>query len=853
VPNTPHVLPLTWRLYRRNSARLLFFSACIAAGVAFLFSVGNLLSAVDRAVAVRARTLMAADVEIAANRPLGQQTENLLRQLETEGVRSTRITSFASMLHGPKISVPVLASVKAVEQAYPFYGDLRIDPPNFASDFYGKPAALIDEQLALRYNLKRGSRLQLGRATLIVAGIVRAEPDRGLSAFNLGPRVFVPFDILDKTELVRFGARLRHRRLLAAPASTDPGATARALELRIEQQLRDPYIQVSSYAASRPSISRVLKRATMFFVLIALVALLLGAVGMAATMSMFLNEQLETVGILRCLGLGPQAIARIYHGLCFAVGLQGGLMGAAGGWVLSVAALETVKRVLGLNMELSPGFSAPALGEALLLSTTLAVGLNATRVRALAGIAPLQILRERTRRLPASARGLALSALIGLGLLVAYAYWKSNSIEVARSFAFGLMGAAGLVGLAVAGILKLLDIVLPLFAAQKSLALRHGLRQLARNPARAWVFLFTLSLGFSLLGALAIVHNSLRAEILLGQAEKAPDLFLVDIQKSQLAGVRKMVQSHGSGAAEYSPLIRARLTHINKLPIGKRDPRELTVEQRSRQRFLTREYNLTYKDQLNSSEKIIAGTLWTPGTQTPQISVEEGFAKRVGVGLGDVLRFDIQGRPISASVTSLRSIDWVSMKPNFFVVFPTQVLQRAPQTFVGSFKIRDRERTARFQSDLLAAYGNVSTIDMAAVLKRVQGVLGVLLAALTGVAWFCVGVGLLVLAGTLSLGRRERSESAALLRALGADQATLMRIDAVELVAIGATTCFLSFAVAHGLGWFISQQMDLQLTAAPASAAWIAFAALSLPPLIGLSVQWRVYRTGVLSVLRREV
>jgi putative ABC transport system permease protein len=243
---------------------------------------------------------------------------------------------------------------------------------------------------------------------------------------------------------------------------------------------------------------------------------------------------------------------------------------------------------------------------------------------------------------------------------------------------------------------------------------------------------------------------------------------------------------HSSVIARPAPLVRARLTHVNGAPVARRDLSGLTVEERARQRFLTREYNLTYKDELQDSERVIQGRFWAPGESGPQISLERSFARRVGVTLGDRLSFDVQGRPVEGVVSSLREVEWVSMRPNFFVVFPVRALEGAPQTFVTSVRAGDPARSSALRRELAGPYPNVSVIDLSKALDNVQSVLGALIGALELLAWFCLAVGLLVLAGTLGLERRERVRQAALYRALGASSRELLLMDLGEFLALGA-------------------------------------------------------------------
>lgn len=838
------LLRLALLIYLRHFRRILFFSACIAAGVSFLVGVGTLRSAVDAAASARARELLAADVELASQRPLDARARAALERLKAEGHRVAETTSFTSMLGLPD-GDSLLASVKAAPKEHPFYGRLETSPPDARPSASG---CLLDETAAAERGLKVGDRVRLGALSLRIDGLITREPDRTMSGFNLAPRALIAPETAERTGLLRFGARVRRAALVALPAGAGPERAA-ALKSRLERELDDPYLSLTAYTDADPSVRETLERVTTFFVFLSLVGLLLGAVGMASSVTMFLAGQLETAGTLRCLGLSPREVGRVYGLVCLAIGAQGGLLGCAAGWGLAAAFVEPASRLLGVTFPVSPRPDLALFAEGFLISCALALGLNAAKVAALARVSPLEALRERADALAPSRRARVLAAAAGFAALFFYAFAKSNSWQAARSFALALGGVSVAAALLILGALQLLA-WLP--SGRLPFAARHGLLALTRRRARTLVFLFTLALGLTLLGALGLVHRSLTGEILLGRSELAPDVFLIDIQKSQLAGVRAALAKRAKVEAAPAPLVRARLTSARGEPVVRRQTGELTVEERARRRFLTREYNLTYKDELQESETIVAGRFWEPGETRPQLSLEQQFAKRIGVGLGDRLVFDVQGRPIEGVVTSLRKVRWISMRPNFFVVFPVRALEGAPQTFITSAKLGDAREKAALRRELSKAYPNVSVVDLSKVLDNVQSVLGALIRALNVLAWFCLAVGALVLGGTLALGRDERLRDAALYRALGARPRDLVRMDAVEFAALGVSAFAIAAATSHLLGWAIARQMRVGFAADPQALGVMALAALVLPLGVGLFVHRPAYEAEVLNALRDE-
>ncbi|MBI3296937.1 MAG: hypothetical protein HYZ75_02145 [Elusimicrobia bacterium] len=859
---------LAARLIRRRWARLLFLSACLAAGSAFLAAGDILLAALGGAVASRARDILGADLELSSARPFGPAVDAALAGLTAGGARATSVTAFSTMLsaEGPA-GVPRLASVRAVEPGYPLRGTVDTEPPGAIARLFTGDACLLDAAAARQHGAKPGSRVRLGALTLTVAGVVTRESGRTLNRFQLAPRVYMARALVERSGLARFGARIKHERLIALPPSREPESAARAAAAGLEARLADPYLSVTAFSDAEPTTRQALGRLTNYFTMVSLVTFLLGAGAMASGLAAFLDEELETAAVLRCLGLtGPQTRS-LYRTLCLFVGLQAGVLGALGGWALAAAALAFLRRGFGLELPASAGLDPRAAAEAVLLAAACAWAVSEAKVRALAGVPPLEVLRERAERLPPTPRGTAALLAAAAAAVYAYVLWKTSSADTARWFTAAVTGTSAALTL---GCLASLRAVAA--AARRPglpLAVRLGLISLARRPARSLPFLFTLAAGFGLLGALDLVRHSLAKELAAGRAAERPELFLVDVQRAQLDAVRGLARRWGRGEPAFAPLIRARLAAVNGVAPARRPVDGLGQEGRARQRMLLREFNLTYADALNPSETLRAGAFWGPGEQAGLASLEEGFAKRTGLKLGDRLVFDVQGRPVSAVVASLRAVDWLAMRPNFFVVLPTAVLEKAPQHHIGSLTVRDPVRSAAstaseaalprdsarsdaFRRALAEAAPNVSVIDAGEALDQVSEVLAVLLAALKGLAWFCVAVGLLVLAGALALGSRERRADAALLRALGAGTRLLVGADSTAFAAAGLSTFVLGAGAAYGLGALLAARLDVAFAPdAPGLAALLA-SALLLPPAVGLGASAPAYRAAPLETLRRE-
>ncbi len=835
------------RLALRQWTRFLFFAACLSLGTGFLVAVSHLLTAVDKTVALRARELLAGDIEISSGRDFGAREREAFTSALTPGRRAARSVSFSSMLSPASGAPPFLVSVKSVEGAYPLRGVLKTEPPGGAALLSGGGKCLVERALILQRELRLGERVKLGALTLTVAGVIDREPDRGFAAFSFAPRLMIAADDLGRTRLLGLGARTRFRWTLALGEGEDPVAGSKAVKSALEKALPEPHLSIESYTEGEPAMRDGLRRSAIFFTVLSLAALLLGASGLRAGLILFLDSQAETMGLLRCLGASAGEVEKLYSGLCVGAGLAGGLGGSLIGW--GVAALAATQAPhFGVDLTVPP--DPAAFLEALLLSAALAWGLSAARVRALATRSPLDALRappEASRRLVAAGWALAAAAVL-------FAAWRRSG---SSEDAFKLTAALACGALAVE-VLSRLALRFAAWLADKSvflgasLPLRHGLRRLARRPGPSRVMLFTLAGGFAMLAAVGTAREGLSRTLAPSSAEGAADLFLVDVQPAQLPAARAAAARRARGEPDFSALVRARLILIDGRPVKRGDAAKAGDTERERGRLRAREYNLTYADALNPAEKVVAGRFWEAGSSAAEASVEKGFLERAGLKLGSRLTFDVQGREISATVTSVREVEWAAMRPNFFVTLTPPLLLAAPQTFIGSLRARSPADAAALRVDLARGLANVSVIDAGALLARVRETLNLLLAAIGALAGFCVLTGALVVGGLVALGGEERAADAALERALGWTSRETLLADAAELGALGVLAGLSAAATAVGLGWAVARRLSVPFAADPREAALLFAAAALLPILVGLLAGAPGRRAAVMDALRRD-
>ena len=829
------VLRLAWRETRGAWRHFGYFFACITLGVSALVGVGSFADSLERTVAGSAKSLMGGDVEIRSTQPLP------LASLEgpagpARGVAVTRVRELVAMAQAGPAATQIV-ELKAVEPGYPFYGALVTDPARPLETLIGEGRALVHESLLARLGLRVGDRFRVGQAELTVGGVIVKEPDRAVGVFSLGPRVMIAAADLDRTGLVRPGSRVRYRTLFRLPEGTDASAFRDRLAERLPAAQR-----VTTYTQAQPGLRRFWDQLTMYLGLTGLVALMVGGIGVAVSVSAFVKEKLPTIAIMKALGAGWRPLLAAYLLQTALLGLGGSLAGALLGSLVQPLLAPTLTRLLPIELQLSFSLRAVLGGVAMGVGVTLLYALwPLLQIRR---VPPALILRHEVEPRLLGRRPWAAAAPIAAGL-AALALWQAGSWKIGALFAGGLAGALLLLALGARGVIALARRV-----RWRAPAWRQGAANLHRPGSHAGPVLVSLGLAVMLVVSIALLESSLRSQLVDRTPGQAPAFFFIDIQPDQAEPFAALVAGHGADApAELTPVVRSRLAAVNGAPVtqGEKTRREEAW-------YLTREYVLTWAARPPDHNTVVAGHWWTPAqaAREPLISVEEEIARQLGVGLGDTLTFDVQGVPVSARVTSLRHVDWRSLASNFFVIFSPGALEGAPTTFIATVRARP-EREPALQSAVVAAFPNVTAIPVREVLERVAAVLDQIALAVRLVAAFSIGAGLIVMAGALAITRKQRLYQSVILKALGATRGFVSRVFAVEYALLGAAAGVAGSALAAGLAWAVLRwAFEVPWRWAPGTLAGGVLAATGLALLVGVLGTRRLLGRRPLDVLRSE-
>jgi putative ABC transport system permease protein len=837
------VLRMAWRETRGAWRQFVYFLVCITLGVGALVGVGSFAENLERTVGRSARSLMGADVEIRSTQPLSAEAQTVVGRLEREGLGVTRVRELVAMAQpgsvragaGPPRSQ--LVELKAVESGYPFYGRLTAEPDQPLASLIGGSRALVHESLLAKLGLRVGDRLRIGEREFTISGVIRIEPDRSAGVFSLGPRVLIAGEDLDRTGLVLPGSRVRYRALLRLP----DGRSAEAFRDELAKGLSDAALRITAYSQAQPGLRRFWGQLTMYLGLTGLVALMVGGIGVAVSVSAFVRSKLPTIAVLKCLGAGWREIVAVYALQTALLGLAGSLLGAALGSALQPLLDPFLARLLPIEVELGASPIAILRG--------LAMGLGITMLYALwplleiRRVPPALILRHEVEPLLAGRRPWPAAALIVAGL-AALALWQAGSWKIGGLFIGGLLAALLLLALGSRLVIRLAPSL-----RWRGLAWRQGVANLSRPGSHAGAVTVSLGLAVMLMVSVALLEGALREQITRRSPERAPAFFFIDIQPDQARPFADLVGRIGGTPPELVPVVRSRLAAINGQPI---QPGVRTGSEEAW--YLTREYVLTWAAEPPGHNRIVAGRWWSAADARREalISVEEEIAGQLGVALGSTLTFDIQGVPVTARVVNLRRVDWQSLSSNFFVIFSPGALDGAPTTYLATARARPEDES-RVQAAVVAAFPNITAIPVREVLERVAGVLDQIALAIRLVAAFSLLSGVIVMTGALSVTRRQRLYQSVILKALGATRGFVARVFAVEYALLGAAAGFCGTALAAALAWAVLRfAFDVAWHWEPAVLAAGVTAAAVLALLVGLLGTRRLLGQPPLSVLRGQ-
>ncbi|MRD46288.1 ABC transporter permease [Caenimonas koreensis] len=817
-----------WRDLRAGELRLLIVAVTLA--VAALTAVGFFADRLQGGLTRDARQLLGGDAVVSSDNPTPASFIAKARELGLEGVTTLGFPTMARASDEQGGGTRLVA-LKAVSPGYPLRGSLKVatqaDGEGAATrDVPARGEAWIDAPLLEALALKLGDTVLLGDAKLKLARVIVLEPDRGAGFMSFAPRMMINQADLAATQLVQPASRVTYRFALAGTDAKVSEFVKWSLQEVKKPEIRG--VRVESLEGGRPEMRQTLDRAEKFLNLVALLSALLSAVAVALAARGFAAAHLDDCAMLRVLGQSQRTIAWSYTFEFAVVGLAASLLGVAIGFGVHFVFILLLSGLVDTALPAASLWPA-AFGVGMGLTLLMAFGLPP--VLQLAQVPPLRVIRRDVGNLkPASL------AVLGIGVagFAALLIGASSDLKLGAMAVGGFAGAVVLFACLSWLAVKMLRPLVNEATAPRWLVM--ATRQISARPAYAVVQVSALAVGLLALVLLVLLRTDLISSWRRATPADAPNRFVINVMPEQGNAFQQKLRDAGVTRFDWFPMIRGRLVAVN----GKTVTPDDYVEDRAK-RLVDREFNLSTSAAQPEHNQIVAGK-WQQ-EERGAVSVEEGIATTLGLKLGDELRFDIGGIQTSSKITSLRKVDWGSMRANFFVIYPVTTLQDVPVTYLSAFRAPDRKG---FDSELVRAFPNITNVDMTTAINQVQGVLDKVIRAVEFLFGFTLAAGIVVLFAAVQATREERAREFAIMRAVGASSRLLRQVQRAELAGVGLLAGFLASIVASAIGWAMAKYVfDFDWTA----SAWVPLFGAVAGAFLALAAGW----WGLREVLNRPV
>ena len=766
-------LTMAFRDFRKNLSKLLLFISSIVIGIAALVAISsfgdNLRKDIDR----QGKELLGADLSLEHNQPLGEQA------LDSLAINQADEVNFASMVSFPATGDSRLTQVRALEGDFPFYGKLETLPSEAERTFRNSGRkALVEKSLMALFDAEVGDSITVGEVTFVIEGELQKVPGQTGITATVAPAVFIPMEYVEETGLIQFGSRIRYERYYQFEEGTHIEEIIKPYQAAWEEAK----IDADTVEDRKRSTGRSFNNLSNFLSLVAFIALLLGCVGVASAVNVFVKEKLSSVAILRCLGVSSFDALMIYLSQIIIMGLVGSVLGAAVGSLLQFVLPVVFGDFLPVEVNVQVSWAAVLFGivTGLFISVLFAL-LPLLKIRK---VSPMNTLRPETDDTQISKDPLRWMVMLGIVLFIlGFSYYLLGRWDMAFGFAGFVLFAFGILWLMATGVMwairKFLPTVLPY-------PIRQSLSNLYRPNNQTISLIATIGLGTAMISTLFFVQNQLLEEAQFAEEGEQPNMLLFDIQSAQVEGVRDRVLEKGIPVLQQVPIVTMGLLEINGL--DKSGNEQLDEESRRSRSLYNREFRVTYRDTLIDSERLVSGKLhpFTHPGDSIFVSFDKNYAERTGVSLGDQIIFNVQGRPLTTYVGSFRDISFRQLSTNFLVLFPDGVLNNAPQFHVIITRTHDERQAAALQSEILQEFPNISMVNLAMVVETLEDLLSKISFVIQFMAMFSILTGILVLISSLIISKYQRIRDSILLRTLGAGSRTVSFINTFEYFFLGS-------------------------------------------------------------------
>jgi putative ABC transport system permease protein len=811
------------------------FVLSVALSMISLVALRGLGDSINRALLTDARELQAADIIVESNYALSEPTAGEIDRLVTEGsVEAARLWEFYTVARVPDREETLLSNIKAVESGYPFYGAVELASGRDFAETLMPGSVIVEQTLLDRMALTVGDRLILGNETLTIADVVTHEPDRPVDFFSLGPRVFVAAADLPALDLVKPGSRVTYTTLLKL---ADDGQLERVAQ-RLRNVRDEGQEGVETYLTAPSGVQRFFDNLLFFLSLVAIFTLLLAGIGIQSALTAYLRERYTTIAIVKTLGATRRFVTVNFYAIVAILGLIGMVTGLLLGILLQLALPSLVQDFLPPDIELT--VSPRSLVEGMLLGAFVVAAFTFIPLYRLGELKPSFIFRKESIGLHQRWPYVIAVALI-LGAFAAMVYWLLGEVRTTLYFVVAVLGLLAISAVLTEGVLRVLRRQRP-----RRLPARQALRGLfrPRNPTRA--IIITLSASLAVLFCIFLVEQTLDASFVAAYPEDAPNVFFLDIQPDQVEDFAVALGEE----SEFFPVIRATIAAVNgEAPRPSEDDSDGPRGEDGRD-F---QFSLTYRDDLLDNEAVVGGgTLFDASVASPQVSVLDDVQEWAGVELGDVITFRIQGVPLEATVTSVRTQTEESVQPFFSFVFPSSVLGDAPQTIFTALSVEEAAIPG-LQNRMVAQFPNVSVIDVTAAIDTFSDLARRVTRVIRFFTAFSIIAGLLIVVSAVFATRYARVQEAAYYKVLGAKSRFVLRVFTLENVLLGLLSALLGLAMAQFGAWLINTRLfELDFRPFLLPSAVMVLITILLVTTVGMLASVSILRSKPIQFLREQ-
>ncbi|MEX2462771.1 MAG: FtsX-like permease family protein [Balneolaceae bacterium] len=839
--------PFSWKLAFRDAKpqwrSLLLYTSSVIAGVAALVAILSFRNDVLLTVDDQSRELLGADIELRSSQPF---TEPIISFIDSIGGSTAEAVEFNSMVLFKNSGANRLSQIRAIEGSFPIYGSITTDPADAASRYQDEAFALVEQTAMNQFGASVGDSIRVGNIDLVIGGALINVPGEAAAFSLIGPRIYIDRALLDGSGLLDRGSRVTYKHYFEINSPEEISSIVESLR----PISRENRVRFETVESRKEDFEEVIDNLTKFLGLIGFIALLLGGLGVASAIYVYIKRKTAMVATLRCLGMTKEMILAAFAIQVAALGLFGALIGTGLGVFLQLYLPGLFTDLLPFEIVQSLSFQAISLG--LFTGVLISILFSMLPLAAISTISPLLTLRNSDFS-PISTLSKKVkigTAVISFVVIILIVGLLTGSFVAAAIFTLSLLFFIFLLWF-VANIL--MSAVKNLRLKSFTYVLRQGMANLFRPNNQTSMLITTLGMGMLLIGTLYLSQDMLLQRIDFQLGDDTPDLVFYDIQSDQNSGLVERIENSGGTILQNVPIVSMRLSDRKGVPV--QEVREDTTLHIGGW-VLSREYRVTYRDHITESETILEGE-WVPEADglnsVIPISVTSQIVDELQVEVGDSLGFDVQGVRVQTVIASVREVDFQRAEPNFFVLFPVGVLEQAPQFYAATVSAGTNETSLAIQQAVVTEFPNISAIDISVALQSVREFLDKIALAIQFMALFSILTGFIVLASSITISRRQRTRESVLLRTLGAKKSQIGSIQTIEYALLGLLASWTGLLLAVVASWGLATfYFDLLFVPDFLTLSLITLLIMFTAIIIGWSGSRHIFKHSPLEILRLE-